>query len=91
MASNPDVYKRQVEQRSHFSTDPADKDLIDFFTKVGTAMRGANSITPAMGTAYSLDSEEALGPFIYALKDWNISKLDVYKRQTVYGAANSGL
>jgi hypothetical protein len=67
---------RVIEQRSHFSTDPADKGLIDFFTKVGTAMRGANSITPAMGTAYALDSEEALGPFIYGLKDWNISKFE---------------
>jgi hypothetical protein len=67
---------RVVEQRAKFSTDPADKGLIDFFSKVGVAMRGGNSITPAMGTTYALDSEEALAPFIYALKDWNISKFE---------------
>jgi hypothetical protein len=67
---------RTVEERSHFSSDPADKALVDFFAKIGGAMRGGNSITAAAGTSYALDSEEALGPLILALKDWNLGKFE---------------
>jgi serine/threonine protein kinase len=67
---------RTVDERSHFSSDPSDKGLVNFFFKVGEAMKGGGAVAPAQGINYALDSEEALAPFIFALKDWNLSRFE---------------
>jgi hypothetical protein len=65
---------RVVAERSRYSTAPADEELVSFFTKVSSAMRGNASIPAAGADGYALDDEEALAPLIFALKDWNLGK-----------------
>jgi serine/threonine protein kinase len=67
---------RVLNQRSHFSTDAGDSDLVKFFSNVGQAMIVSGEITPSAGTDYSLNNEEALAPLIYALKDWNMGRFE---------------
>jgi len=63
-----------VKERSHFSNDPSDSDLVNFFTKVSTAMSSASSIRSAQGSGYALDSAQALAPMLFGLKDWSLGK-----------------
>jgi serine/threonine protein kinase len=67
---------RTVGERSHFSNDPSDSALVSFFSKVSAAMRGGGAISPAAGSDYGMDSEEALAPLLFALKDWNLDKFE---------------
>jgi len=63
-------------ERSHFSNDPSDSGLVGFFSKVSTALKGGGAVPPSAGTGYALDSEEALAPLLFALKDWNLSRFE---------------
>ncbi|MGA3170918.1 MAG: serine/threonine-protein kinase [Chthoniobacteraceae bacterium] len=63
-----------VKERSHFSNDPSDTEMVDFFSKVSDAMSGGDSISAAQGAGYALDSAEALAPMLFGLKDWSLGK-----------------
>ena len=65
-----------VQERSHFSNDPSDSSLVDFFSKVGAAMASSAPIPAAQGTGYALDSYEAIAPLLYGLKDWSLGKFE---------------
>ena len=67
---------RTVVERSHFSSDPSDAALVNFFSKVSGAMQGGSAIPAAAGTGYALDSEEALAPFLFGLKDWDLGRFE---------------
>jgi hypothetical protein len=65
-----------VQNRSHYSSEASDSALVNFFSKVGGIMAGRNGVTPSVGGTYSLDSVEALAPFLFALKDWNLGQFE---------------
>jgi hypothetical protein len=67
---------RLVANRSHFSDDPTDKPLVDFFAHVGGAMQGGGAISPNAANGYPLDSVQALAPLLFALKDWNVGHFE---------------
>ena len=65
-----------VQERSHFSNDPSDSMLVNFFSKVGTTMQTGGPVTVSEGNKYALDSAEALAPLLFAFKDWSLSRFD---------------
>jgi eukaryotic-like serine/threonine-protein kinase len=71
---------RVVQQRAHYSTEASDQPLVTFFDNIGGTMRGSGAVSPATGTNFALDNEEALAPFLFALKDWNLSRFDDAER-----------
>ena len=74
-----------VKDRSRFSNDPADASLVNFFSKLGGAMGSGSPISPGSATAYSLQSEEALAPLLFGLKDWALGKFqDAAQLLTLY-------
>jgi hypothetical protein len=82
---------RVVAERSHYSVDPADAPLVNFFTKIGAVMKGGGSVTPAAADGYALDNEEALAPLIFALKDWNLNHFkDAGSLLGIYLSASPG-
>jgi hypothetical protein len=50
--------------------------LVNFFSKVGASMASNAPVPVSEGNRYSLDSAEALAPFLFALKDWSLGKFD---------------
>jgi hypothetical protein len=67
---------RVVGNRSHFSDDPADKPLVDFFAKMGAFMQGGGGISPGAAQEFQMDSVQALAPLLFALKDWDLGNFD---------------
>ena len=72
--SDANGWFRVVDERSHYSNDPADSGLVQFFSNIGSIMKGSDAITPAAGASYATDNEEALAPLLFGLKDWNLGK-----------------
>jgi hypothetical protein len=62
-----------VAERSHYSSEPGDANLVNFFSKIGAAMKARGAISPGSASGYALDNEEALAPLLFALKDWNLN------------------
>ncbi len=65
-----------VKERSHYSNDASDAALVNLFTKVSGVMSGSGSIKASEGAGYSLDSADAIAPFLFGLKDWLLGKFD---------------
>jgi hypothetical protein len=65
-----------VRERGHFSNDPSDSALVNFFSTLGDEMSSGRPIPASSGSKYALDSFEALGPLLFALKDWSLGKFD---------------
>jgi hypothetical protein len=63
-----------VRDRGHYSDDPSDATLVNFFTKVGNAIASGGAVSVAEANHYGLDSVEALAPFLFALNDWSFGK-----------------
>jgi hypothetical protein len=63
-----------VGERSHFSNDPSDSTLVNFFSKVGGSMASATPISAGAANGFAPDSIEAFAPFLFALKDWALGK-----------------
>ena len=73
-ASDARDWFKVVQDRGHYSNDPSDATLVNFFSKVGTAMASGGPVSIADANHYALDSVEALAPFLFALKDWSLGK-----------------
>ncbi len=76
---------RVVGERSHFSNDASDQPLVDFFSKVAASLQAKGPISPSAGSAYDLNSVQALAPLLFALKDWNLQRFgDAGKLLSLY-------
>jgi serine/threonine protein kinase len=72
--SDADGWFKQVSDSAHFSNDLADSTLVNFFTKVSGGMTSRQPIKASEGSQYASDSVEALAPFLFALKDWDMGR-----------------
>ena len=71
-AANARDWFKVIQQRSHFSNDPSDTALVNFFSKVSAAMVKGGPVTASEGSRYALDSVDAMAPLLFALKDWSL-------------------
>ena len=70
-----------VAERGHFSNDPSDAALVKFFTAVSAVMSEAPSpVSPREGAKFAPDSFEAMGPLLYAFKDWSRGNFRVFRQ-----------
>jgi hypothetical protein len=63
-----------VRKRAHFSSATVDSVLVNFFARVANSMTADHPVSVSDGNSYAMDSEEALAPFLFALKDWSMGK-----------------
>ncbi|HEX4086187.1 MAG TPA: hypothetical protein VHY22_14825, partial [Chthoniobacteraceae bacterium] len=63
---------KKLGQYSHYSNDLADSTLVKFFAHVAETMTAHGPVKPDQASLYASDNVEALGPFIFAMKDWDL-------------------
>ena len=67
---------KTVRDRSHFSNDPSDSLLVNFFSNAGGAMAGPQYIPAAAANSYALDSVGAFAPLLFGMKDWGLGRFN---------------
>jgi hypothetical protein len=65
-----------LQQRGLFSLDPADRVQANFFVETGRLVSEGKPVPPAVIKSVDPDGCEALGLFIFALHDWQMSDFD---------------
>ncbi len=66
----------KVENRGPYSKKDADKELAGFFVEVARRMQGDGPIDPDDVKVGNAAGFQAVGPFFYGLKNWQIGRFD---------------